>query len=138
MGKVVYCYLCADVIHTGHLLQLENARSLAGPDGILIAGVLTDEATMEKKPRPIMDFRERLKLVQGLKCVDMAVPQTEYSPLNNVKAFQPDILMESASHLGNKYLDELDKVFKGRIIMTPYYPETSSTAIKAKIKGDIK
>ena len=81
-----------------------------------------------------MPFGERLRLIQSLKCVDCAVPQADYSPFNNLKALQPDIHMESASHIGNKYLDDLKKEFKGRIIMTPYYPDQSSTAIKDKIK----
>ena len=128
---IVYAYVCADIVHEGHLLQLENGKALGDK---LIVGVLTDEAVMEKKPRPIVCFRERLRLIQSLKCVDCAVPQADYSPLNNLIALQPDIHMESASHLGNKYLDDLKKAFKGRIVMTPYYPEQSSTAIKDRIK----
>lgn len=134
--KIVYAYVCGDILHEGHLLQLENGKALAGEDGRLVVGVLTDKAVMEKKPKPTMSFRERLRLVQSLKCVDCAVPQDEYSPLNNLKAIQPDIHMESSSHLGNSYIDELKKEFKGRIVMTPYYPEQSSTAIKNKIKGE--
>ena len=134
MMTIVYAYVCGDIIHEGHLLQLENGKALAGKNGRFIVGVLTDEAVMEKKPRPILPFRERLRLIQALKCVDVAVPQEDYSPFNNVKAIQPDILMESASHLGNKYLVDLKKEFKGRIIMTPYYPDQSSTEIKNKIK----
>ena len=71
-----------------------------------------------------------------LECVDCAVPQNDYSPLNNVKALGADILIESSSHLGNKYLEDLKKEFKGRVIMTPYYPEQSSTTIKNKIKEE--
>ena len=129
--NTVYAYVCGDILHEGHLLQLENAKALGDK---LIVGVLTDRAVMEKKRRPIMSFRERLRLVQSLKCVDCAVPQDDYSPINNLKALQPDIHMESMSHIGNKYLKELKKFFKGRIIMTPYYPDQSSTAIKNKIK----
>jgi cytidyltransferase-like protein len=132
--KIVYAYVCGDILHEGHILQLENGKALAGEDGRLIVGVLTDKAVIEKKPDPVLNFRERLRLVQSLGCVDCVVPQDDYSPLNNLKAIQPDIHMESASHMGNKYLKELENVFKGRIIMTPYYPDQSSTEIKNKIK----
>ncbi len=130
---IIYAYVCGDILHEGHLLQLENSKALGDK---LIVGVLTDKAVMEKKEKPTQSFRERLRLVQSLKCVDCAIPQHEYSPLNNLKAIQPDIHMESASHIGNPYLKKLKKEFKGRIIMTPYYPETSSTDIKNKIKGE--
>ena len=128
--KIVYAYICGDILHEGHLLALENAKALGDK---LIVGVLTDKAVMEKKPRPIVSFDKRLRLVQSLSCVDCAVPQDDYSPINNLKSIQPDIHMESTSHIGNPYLKQLKKLFRGRIIMMPYYPEQSSTAIKDKI-----
>jgi len=103
----------------------------------LIVGVLTDSAIMEKKVRPIITFAQRLRVVQALKVVDCVVPQHEYSPINNVKSLGVDILMESASHIGNSYLDDLKDV-DVRVIMTPYYPGQSSTDIKNKIKGELK
>ncbi len=133
---IVYAYVCGDILHEGHLLQLENAKALAGNDGKLIVGVLTDKAIMEKKQRPIMPFKERLRLVQSIQCVDCVVPQHEYSPINNLKAMQPDIHMESMSHLGNPYIEELKQAFKGRIIMTPNYPDQSSSEIKEKIRDE--
>jgi len=129
--KIVYAYVCGDILHEGHLLQLENAKALGDK---LIVGVLTDEAVMEKKPKPIISFQQRLMLVKALNCVDCVVPQHEYSPITNVKALGVDILMESASHTGNKYLDDLDGL-DVRVIMTPYYPGQSSTDIKDKIRG---
>jgi len=133
--RIVYTYVCGDILHEGHLLQLENAKAIAGNDGKLIVGVLTDKAVMEKKPRPIIPFDKRIALIKSLKCVDCAVPQDDYSPINNLKAIQPNVHMESTSHIGNPYLKQLRKVFKGRIIMTPYYPNQSSTTIKNKIQN---
>jgi phosphoenolpyruvate phosphomutase / 2-hydroxyethylphosphonate cytidylyltransferase len=135
---LVYAYVCGDILHEGHLLQLENGKALAGKDGRLIVGVLTDEAVMEKKKRPSMSFSERLSLIRSLSCVDCAVPQVDYSPINNLKSLQPDIHMESNSHIGNGYLDELKKEFQGRIVMTPYYPGQSSTKIKKSIVREYK
>ena len=129
--RIVYAYVVGDILHEGHLLHLENSKAMGDK---LIVGVLTDKAVMEKKPRPVMSFEQRIKLIKALRCVDMAVPQDEYSPLNNVVALQPDVLMESMSHLGNDYLKDLNNSFKGRIVMAPYYPPTSSTQIKERIK----
>ena len=129
--KIVYAYICGDILHEGHLSFLENAKSLGDK---LIVGILTDKAVMEKKKRPIIGFKERIRLISSLKCVDCAVPQNEYAPLENLKTIRPDILIESSSHIGNKYLKQIHKVFKGTIIMMPYYPEVSSTSIKNKIR----
>lgn len=131
--KIVYAYICGDILHEGHLLHLKNSKALGDK---LIVGVLTDKAVMEKKSKPVISFTERLQIVASLKCVDCVVPQDDYSPLNNIKSIQPDVLMESSSHLGNTYLEELKKSFNGRIIMMSYYPEQSSSAIKNKIKTD--
>jgi cytidyltransferase-like protein len=130
--KIVYTYVCGDILHEGHILYLENAKALGEK---LIVGVLTDHAVKEKKKKPAMGFKERIRLVGSLACVDCAVPQNEYAPLNNLKAIQPDILVESTSHIGNPYLKQLKKIFKGRTVMLPYYKDQSSTAIKNRIKN---
>ncbi len=129
--KIVYAYVVGDILHKGHLLALENAKALGDK---LIVGVLTDKAVMEKKPKPTIPFSERIRIIGSLGCVDCAIPQDDYSPINNIKAIQPDIHMESTSHIGNPYLKQLRKVFNGRIIMMPYYPEQSSTNIKNEIR----
>jgi len=129
--KIVYAYVCGDILHEGHLLQLENAKAMGDK---LIVGILTDEAVMEKKVKPIISFAQRLRLVQAVGVVDMVVPQPDYSPINNVKSLGVDILMESASHIGNDYLEEL-KDLDVRVIMTPYYPGQSSSDIKERIKN---
>lgn len=131
--KIVYAYVCGDILHEGHLLFLENAKALGDK---LIVGVLTDKAIVEKKKEPVMSFKERVRLIKSIKCVDCAVPQDDYSPINNLKAIQPDVLVESTSHIGNEYLKKLRKTFKGRIVMFPYYKEQSSTAIKKRINGE--
>ncbi len=129
--KIVYAYVCGDIFHEGHILQLENAKAMGDK---LIVGVLTDEAVKEKKVAPIISFSQRLRLVQSIGVVDMAVPQHEYSPITNVKSLGIDILMESASHIGNDYLKDLEDM-DVRVIMTPYFPGQSSTDIKRKIKN---
>ena len=96
MGNtLVYTYVCGDILHIGHLAYLNSAAGLGDK---LIVGVLTDEAIMEKKPKPLVDFEKRFMLISSLKCVDSVVPQNEYSPVVNLKSIKPDILVESQSH----------------------------------------
>lgn len=137
MTKIVYAYVVADLLHMGHVLALENAKNFGDK---LIVGVLTDQATMEKKPKPIVSFSERMRLVQALKCVDIVVPQETYSPIPNIKKIKPDIVMESESH-SEKDLEEIKNLvesFGGRVIVMPYYPEQSSSKIKENILDDWK
>ena len=130
--KIVYAYVCGDILHMGHVLHLENARALGDK---LIVGVLTDKAVMEKKPKPIVPFSERIMVVRALRCVDLAVAQETYSPLDNVKNIRPDILAESLSHPkqpANEFMESIG----GRVVSLPYYPEQSSTSIKNCVKAE--
>ncbi len=134
--RLVYSYYSMDILHKGHILLMKNAKALAGEDGKLIVGVLTDKAVMEKKPQPTMGFNERFRLAEAIKYVDLVVPQDTYSPIPNVKRLKPDILMESTSH-SDKAIKEAETVLEGwggKVICLPYYPDISSTAIKKKIK----
>jgi rfaE bifunctional protein nucleotidyltransferase chain/domain len=134
---IVYAYVCGDVLHIGHITHLLNAKALGNK---LIVGVLTDEAIMERKQKPIFSFKERIDLIRNLKCVDVVVPQETYSPLPNVKNIKPNILAESTSHKPEdiKAAEAVMKEIGGRVIVMPYYKEQSSTNIKETIKKSWK
>ncbi len=135
---IVYSYYVLDIVHRGHLLMMKNSKAIAGPDGRLIVGIVSDEAVTAKKGRPpILSFSERLELAQAISYVDLVVAQPEYSPFENVRKIKPDILMESESHddsqigEGRALMDTLG----GKVIVMPYFQGQSSTAIKDKIRN---
>jgi len=132
---IVYSYYVLDIIHKGHLEMLQNAKSVAGKDGRLIVGILTDEATMEKKPKPVLSFEERVDLARSIKYIDLVVAQETYSPLNNLQNIRPDILMESSSHELKSDVKDFMKNTGGQILVIPYFPGHSSTQIKKDVKG---
>lgn len=125
--KLGYAYVVADLLHLGHLKHLQRCKDHCET---LIVGVLTDKATMEKKPKPIIGYKERLEIVKNIKCVDRAVEQKTYSPLPNAKKLKADILFESTSHT-KEAIAEAKKNFKIKVM--PYTKSQSSTKIKLKI-----
>jgi cytidyltransferase-like protein len=136
--RIVYSYYVLDIVHRGHLLQMQNAKATAGKDGVSVVGILTDEAVMEKKKRPILSLDERMLLAQAIKYNDFVVAQETYSPLPNVKNICPDVLMESISH-AEEDIEEARRVMSklgGKVITTPYYPMICSTDIKKKIRDE--
>ena len=135
-GLIVYSYYVLDIIHSGHLLMMKNAKTLAGPDGKLIVGILTDEAAMEKKAKPVISFEERMEVASAIRYVDLVVAQDTYSPLPNAMKIKPDILMESSSHTHEaiREAEEVMKKIKGKVVVLPYFPSQSSTAIKNLIR----
>jgi len=137
ISKLIYTYVCGDILHIGHLKYLESAKRLGDK---LVVGVLTEEAIMEKKSKPTIPFEERLELIDNLKCVDLAIGQHTYSPITNIKLLRPSILVESESHsqkdIENAY--EVIKEWEGKVVVLPYYKLQSSTTIKQKLKENEK
>lgn len=115
---------------------MRNAKMIAGKNGISVVGILTDEAVMEKKSKPILFLDERIELARAIECNDVVVAQETYSPLPNLKNIKPDIVIESASHKAK----DIQKVrhymqsINGRVMVMSYYPCQSSASIKQKIK----
>ena len=138
--KVVYSYYVLDLIHKGHLLMMKNSKAMAGEDGKLIVGILTEEATLEKKNKPpILTLEERIDIAKSIRYVDAAVPQETYSPIPNIKRIRPDIVMESSSHSEAEIAEVREAVesYGGRVVVMPYYPCQCSTNIKKKIKETV-
>ena len=132
MTNVTYSYYCLDILHIGHLMMLKKCREVAGPKGLLIAGILTKDAIEEKKTSPILSFKERFEIASSIKYIDRVIPQKTYSPLSNLKKIKPNILMESTSH-GKKVITKLKNYMNsinGEVITVPYYDGQSSTKIK--------
>ncbi len=134
--NIVYSYFVMDIVHRGHLLMMKNSKAIAGVDGRLIVGIVSDEAVIKQKGRaPVLSFSERLELAQAIKYADVVVAQEDYSPLPNVRKIQPNILMESESHDElsiQKARDEME-LLGGSVIVMPYFQGQSSTDIKNKI-----
>ena len=135
--RVVYSYYVLDIIHKGHILQMMRGKAIAGDEGVHVVGILTDEAVMEKKEKPTMTLQERMEIASSMKYADIVISQDTYSPLPNLYRIQPDIHLESDSHDPKdiKKTKEYMEKIGGRVIVTPYFPDTSSTKIKQKIKG---
>ena len=133
---LVYSYFVLDIVHRGHLMMLKNSKAIAGKEGRLIVGIVSDEAVLNEKGKlPTLDFSERLELAASIKDVDLVVGQKNYTPYENVKNIAPNILMESESHSqaqidkGRQIMSDLG----GRVIVMPYFDDQSSTHIKSKI-----
>lgn len=129
---IVYVYMTGDIIHSGHLEHLENAKKL----GNVTVGVLTEEAVMQKKPKPIISLDERIKIMSALRVVDKVIPQLTYSPLGNVKEIKPDILMETSDHSemgANDYV----KSYGGKVVITEVPNSIKRRQSSTKIKNEV-
>jgi FAD synthetase len=78
-----------DIIHSGHLHYLQEARKLGDE---LVVVVATDATVRRRKHEPIIPDKMRLELVSALKPVDAAVLGNEGDMYAVVENIRPDII----------------------------------------------
>jgi FAD synthetase len=78
-----------DILHSGHLHYLEEAKGLGDELYVVVA---TDATVRKRKHEPITPERMRVELVQALKPVNMAILGTEGDMFDTVRLIDPDII----------------------------------------------
>jgi rfaE bifunctional protein nucleotidyltransferase chain/domain len=138
-GKtVVWTNGCFDLLHVGHVRNLQAARLLGD---FLIVGVNGDEAVRRLKGsgRPIVPGAERAEILAALACVDRVVVFEEPTPAESLAALQPDIHCKGADYAppDGKPIPEAAVVaaYGGRIEFLPLIPLTSTTRLIERICG---
>ena len=88
--KVVTTNGCFDIIHVGHVRNLEAARKLGD---ILILGVNSDRSVKKNKGdlRPIVPAHERAEGLAALMCVDYVFIFRDKSPIPWLRKIRPSI-----------------------------------------------
>ncbi|MBI4665965.1 MAG: D-glycero-beta-D-manno-heptose-7-phosphate kinase [Nitrospinae bacterium] len=135
---VVFTNGCFDIIHAGHVDYLFKARA-AGD--VLILGLNTDSSVrkLKGKNRPLMNENDRLKVLSALSCVDAVTLFNEDTPLNLIKAVQPDIVVKGGDYTPDTVVGR-DVVEKrgGKVVIVPLMEGRSTTGIINHIVGKYK
>ncbi len=97
--KIVYTSGVYDLIHEGHVLYLERARSYGD---ILVVGVDSDELTRKRKPdnklRPIDGLETRLRVLVRNRSVNILTIRELEEPLGKLlEDIRPDVAVFSLS-----------------------------------------
>ena len=102
--KVVWTNGCYDIMHVGHILYLEKARSLGD---VMVVGLNSDASVRAFKGplRPIVQESQRAKLLSAMTCVDYVVIFDEPSPMKLIELIEPDIFAKG----GDYTLDSLNQ-----------------------------
>ncbi|MGI5964589.1 MAG: adenylyltransferase/cytidyltransferase family protein [Candidatus Methanomethylophilaceae archaeon] len=79
-----------DIIHTGHIHYLEQAKSLGDK---LVVVVACDNTVRRKKHEPVTPEDMRVRIVGALKPVDRAVLGKDGNIFDTVKEINPDIIV---------------------------------------------
>ncbi|MFI3256643.1 MAG: bifunctional D-glycero-beta-D-manno-heptose-7-phosphate kinase/D-glycero-beta-D-manno-heptose 1-phosphate adenylyltransferase HldE [Psittacicella sp.] len=95
--KIVMTNGCFDIIHSGHLNYLKEAKSLGDR---LIVAINSDSSVKRLKgeKRPINKSQERLEMIASLKSVDWVIEFDELTPENIINELKPDILVKGGDY----------------------------------------
>lgn len=115
-----------DVLHRGHLLLLNYAKSLGD---VLYVAIDTDERVKEKKgpSRPVNSLDERMFMLENLKAVDHVMSFSNDKSLESlVKILKPDIMV-----VGSDWKDKsvIGSYYAAKVIFFDRIDEYSTTKI---------
>ena len=122
---------CFDLLHAGHILMLEDAKSQCDK---LIVGLQTDPTIdRPEKNKPIQSFEERYIQLQAVKYIDeIFVYETEEDLYKKILYFNPDVRI-----LGSDY-NIPDKRFTGDNLNIPiYFHERKHNYSSTNLRGSI-
>ena len=133
--KLVVTNGCFDILHLGHVTYLKNARNFG--DALLV-GVNGDDATRQLKGagRPVNSENDRASVLAALESVNGVCIFTEKTATKYLAAAQPDIYVKGGDYtLDTLNQDERRAVESagGKIILVPFVPGKSTTALLEKI-----
>jgi rfaE bifunctional protein nucleotidyltransferase chain/domain len=126
-----------DLLHTGHLYYLQQARQLG--DALIVAlNGDTSVRALKGPTRPVQTEQERAYALAALACVDGIVIFNEPRLTPEIHAIRPDTYCKA----GDYTLEKLDvgeraalQEVGAQIKFLPFLPGFSTTALIAKIKA---
>ncbi len=125
-----------DILHVGHLLYFEEAKKNVD---YLIASVTSDKYAAKAPGKPIFDIENRLKVLQSLKSIDLAIESNSPSAVEIINEIKPSIYFKGKDYEKTKDLSgnlkrEMNAVKKnkGKFVITNTKLYSSSKIINEK------
>jgi D-glycero-beta-D-manno-heptose 1-phosphate adenylyltransferase len=135
-GRVVFTNGVFDLLHPGHVDVLTGARAEGDH---LVVGLNSDASVrrLGKGPdRPIRGEAERAYVLAALAAVDAVVIFDEDTPLELVRALEPDVIVKGGDYAPDTVVGaDLVAARGGRVVIIPLTPGQSTTAIVDRLRA---
>lgn len=135
-GRVVFTNGVFDLLHPGHVELLEAARR---EGDVLAVGVNTDASArrLGKGPgRPVAGEEARARVVAALAAVDCVVLFEEDTPLELIRALEPDVLVKGADYRRERIVGaDLVESRGGRVVQVPLVTGFSTSALVERLRA---
>jgi D-beta-D-heptose 7-phosphate kinase/D-beta-D-heptose 1-phosphate adenosyltransferase len=126
---------CFDLLHPGHVHLLEQARAACDR---LVVGLNSDASVRRLKgpTRPVQPEAARAAVLASLAAVDLVVIFDEDTPVELIKALQPELLVKGADYTIDGVVGaDLLQGWGGRVMLAELLPGHSTTATVARLRG---
>ena len=133
--KIVFTNGCFDILHSGHVLYLEEAATLGD---ILIIGLNSDNSVKRLKgsSRPINSETDRAIVLSGLSAVDYIIIFDDDTPYNLINTIIPNVLAKGGDwDIKNIVGSEIVLKNGGMVKSLLFRENQSTTNIINKIKS---
>ncbi len=131
----VYVSLIADLLHTGHIGILQEAKK----HGEVTVGLLTSSAATELEESVYLKYKQRLDVVENLSMVSNVIAQKTASYRENLINLKPDFVIHGDDWLVGpqaKFRDEVIELLAdwgGKLIEVPYNSKISDQNVKNQL-----
>lgn len=121
--KIVLCHGVFDLIHPGHIIHFEEAKSMGD---VLVVSLTSSEFVIKGPDRPYFNNEHRIKFLSSIDCIDYVLLSKSYTADDIIETVKPDIYVKGKEYekpeddlTGKIYEEtELVKSFGGKIKYT--------------------
>ncbi len=130
--KIVFTNGAFDLLHAGHATYLQFARAQGN---VLVVGLNTDASVRRYKgdQRPIVDEKNRARMLAALECVDYVTGFDEDEPKDLIAELQPDVLVKAEDWAHYVSGRDLVEARGGKVVLAPMVEGLSTTKLIEKI-----
>ena len=135
LGPVVFTNGVFDLLHPGHVDVLDGARRQGD---VLVVGINSDASVRRLKgpSRPVRNEQDRASVVAALEAVDAVVIFEEDTPLELVRALQPDVIVKGGDYTADTIVGaDIVLARGGRVVVVPILAGQSTTSIIERLRG---
>lgn len=130
--KIVFTNGAFDLMHAGHATYLQFAREQGD---VLVVALNTDASVRRYKgeKRPIVDERNRARMMAALECVDYVTFFDEDEPKELIAELQPDVLVKAEDWAHYVSGRDIVEARGGKVVLAPMVEGLSTTKLIEKI-----
>ena len=131
--KVGFTNGCFDLIHTGHISMLAQARAACDR---LIVGLNTDASVKRLKgpTRPVNTEMARAIVLAALETVDLVVLFDDETPIKLIEALRPEALIKGADYSVEQVVGaSVVQAYGGRVVLATLTPGQSTSGTIARM-----